>query len=172
MGDKRFVIGLPDKLGKKLSKEFILDEEFFEFIGDVLIESCLLNVKVSCERKQTFWNLEIKVNGFILTVCDRCGDDLKIKLNEKELFYLKVQERNINSQDENIIFVSSKTTDFNLKKLLQETCFLLIPTTRKHNINECNSNVLKNLEKFQIKTTGQLMSSKILKDYKNKIKKK
>ena len=82
MGDKRYIIGLPEKLGKKSSKDFILDDLFFEFIGDVLIKSCLLNVTVFCERKQTYWHLEIKVDGFILTLCDRCGDDLNIKIKE------------------------------------------------------------------------------------------
>ena len=83
MGDKRYVIGLPEKLGKKSSKDFILDDLFFEFIGDVLIKSCLLNVTVSCERKQTYWHLEIKVDGFILTyVIDVHDLNNKIKGND------------------------------------------------------------------------------------------
>ena len=172
MGDKRYIIGLPEKLGKKSSKDFILDDLFFEFIGDVLIKSCLLNVTVSCERKQTYWHLEIKVDGFILTICDRCGDDLNIKIKGNDTFFLKAQERNIKLQDDSIIFISSKVTDFNLKKLLQDTCFFLIPITRKHDIKNCNSDAILNLEKFKTTKTGQLISSKILKEYKKKLKKK
>ena len=99
-------------------------------------------------------------------------DDLNIKIKGNETFFLKVQERNIKLQDDNIIFISSKVTDFNLKKLLQDTCFLLIPITRKHDLKNCNPDAILNLEKFKTTKTGQLISSKILKNYKKKLKKK
>ena len=171
MGDKRFNIGLPDKLGKKLSKDFVLNEEFFEFIGDALIESCFLQVHVSVERKQSFWDLEIKVDGFLQTFCDRCGDNLKVSIEGKDLYFLKVQERNKNFHDENIIFISSKKTDFNLKPLLEETCFLLFPVTRKHEIENCNKTVISKLGDIDRKMSGQKISSKILRDLKEKLKK-
>jgi len=171
MGDKCFNIGLPEKLGSKLSNEFLLNEEFFEFIGDVLIEGCFLKVVVSIERKQSFWNIEIHVDGFLRTLCDRCGDDLEVLINGKELYFLKTKERNKNSEDENIIFISSKKTDFNLRPILQEACFLLFPVTRKHKLADCNQLVINKLEKSNKDFSGQMISSEILTDLKNKLKK-
>jgi len=171
MGDKRFNIGLPDKLGKKLSKDFVLNEEFFEFVGDVLIESCFFKVSASVERKHSFWDLEVKVDGFLKTFCDRCGDGLKVQIEGKELYFLKAQERNKNFHDENIIFISSKKTDFNLKPLLEEACFLLFPVTRKHEIENCNKAVIRKLDSISGKMNGQKISSEILKDLKEKLKK-
>ena len=171
MGDKRFNIGLPDKLGKKLSKDFVLNEEFFEFVGDVLIESCFFKVSASVERKNSFWDLEVKVDGFLKTFCDRCGDGLKVQIEGKELYFLKAQERNKNFHDENMIFISSKKTDFNLKPLLEEACFLLFPVTRKHEIENCNKAVIRKLDSISGKMNGQKISSEILKDLKEKLKK-
>ena len=171
MGDKRFNIGLPDKLGNELSKDFELNEEFFEFVGDVLIESCFFKVSVSVKRKHSFWDLEVKVDGFLQTFCDRCGDNLKVLIKGKDLYFLKAQERNKNFHDENIIFISSKKTDFNLKPLLEEACFLLFPVTRKHKIENCNKKEISKLDDIDRKINGQKISSKILKDLKEKLKK-
>jgi len=171
MGDKRFNIGLPDKLGNELSKDFELNEEFFEFVGDVLIESCFFKVSVSVKRKHSFWDLEVKVDGFLQTFCDRCGDNLKVLIKGKDLYFLKAQERNKNFHDENIIFISSKKTDFNLKPLLEEACFLLFPVTRKHEMKNCNKTVISKLDDKDRKMNGQTISSKILKDLKEKLKK-
>ena len=83
----------------------------------------------------------------------------------------KRQERNKNSQTENVIFISSKKTDFNVKKLLQEACFLLLPVTRKHETEDCNQSVLIKLERSNKTTQGQIISSQGLKDLKQKLKK-
>tara|TARA_B100001250_G_scaffold136391_1_gene116787 strand:- start:165 stop:683 length:519 start_codon:yes stop_codon:yes gene_type:complete len=172
MGDKNFYIGLPEKLGAMLSNDFLLNEEFFEFIGDVLIESCLLRTFVSIERKNSFWAMQIKVDGSLSTVCDRCGDNLKMSIQGEELYFLKVKERNKHSQNENVIFISSKKKDFNLKPILQEACFLMLPVTRKHKLENCNQSVVSRLESSKKSPRGQVISSKILKDLKNKLKKK
>ena len=172
MGDKNFNIGLPEKLGAMLSSVFILNEEFFEFIGDMLIESCFLKTLVCIERKHSFWTLQIKVEGSLRTFCDRCGDDLEVPVQGDDLYFLKVQDRNKGSQNENVIFISSKKTDFNLKPILQETCFLMFPVTRKHELEKCNQYVISRLEGSKKRAQGQVISSKILKDLKNKLKKK
>ena len=171
MGDKRFNIGLPEKLGGKLSSKFLLNEEFFEFTGDLLIEGCLLKAVVSVERKQSFWTIDIHVDGFIQTFCDRCGDSLRACIKGKELYFLKTKERNKNFENENIIFISSNKTDFNLRPILHEACLLLLPITRKHKPSDCNQLVISQLEKLSKDFSGQMMSSEILKDLKEKLKK-
>ena len=171
MGDNKFNIGLPEKLGVQLSKDFLLNEEFFEFVGDVLIESCFLKASVFIERKQSFWDIEVTVDGVLETFCDRCGDDLKIALKGKDLYFLKIKERNQNSHNENVIFISSKKTDFNFKKLLQDTCFLLFPVTRKHKPENCNQLIIDQLEQSVKASQGHKISSEILKDLKEKLKK-
>ena len=171
MGDTYFDIGLPEKLGNNLSKNFLLNEELFEFVGDLLIESCVLKTIVFIEKKQSFWNVEIRIEGFLNTFCDRCGDPLKVMVKGIEIYYLKRKERNKNSQNENVIFISSKKTDFNVKTLLQEACFLLFPITRKHQTEDCNQSVLINLEKSNKTVQGQTISSQMLKDLKQKLKK-
>lgn len=171
MGDNSFEISLPEKLGKKLSIDFLLNEEFFEFVSDLIVYKCLLKVVVCVEKKQSFWNCKIDVKGELQTCCDRCGDPLEMNIKGGDTFFVKRQERNKNDQHENMFFISSKKSHFDIKSMLQEVCFFVLPLTRKHDMKDCNQLSMSYLQELNKVSNGQTISSSALKSLKKKLNK-
>ena len=89
MGRLKFDVNLPSLFGKKTIANFNLDKKFFEFSDYLLIDKCDFNAHLVIEKKNTFWQLDIKVNGFANTYCDRCGDPLVLNLKGKDVFSIE-----------------------------------------------------------------------------------
>ena len=64
MGSSKFEMNLPTFFEKKTIGDFNLDEKLFEFSDYLLIDKCDFNAHLVIEKKNTFWQLDIKVNGF------------------------------------------------------------------------------------------------------------
>lgn len=167
MGRKKFLINLPSHFGKKTISNFNLDKEFFEFSDFFLIENYSVNFLIEVEKKNSFLQLDVEINGLINTYCDRCGDPLDLTIKAYETFFLK-KKTSHNPQLHNVIYLNHLSEQLNVENVLKESLVFSIPKTKVHALEDCNIDVIKNLEKYQKKSKKNLFS-----DYlKKKLKKK
>ncbi len=148
MGRFKFEANLPSVFGKKTITNFNLDEKFFEFSDYFLIDNYSFSCVVEIEKKNAFWQMEIGINGFINTCCDRCGDPLLLKVDEVDTYFLKKEEESV-TQSYNVIYIAHSNEPVNLEDVLKEVLFYVIPKTKVHEQNECNMEVLKKLSSYQ-----------------------
>ena len=104
MGRFNFEVNLPSVFEKKTFANFKLDEKFFEFSDYFLIDNYSFNCDVVIEKKNTFWQLDVEINGVINTYCDRCGDPLVLNLKGIETYFLKKEESS--EQPHNVIYIT------------------------------------------------------------------
>ena len=156
MGSSKFEMNLPAFFEKKTIGGFNLDEKLFEFSDYLLIDKCDFNAHIVIEKKNTFWQLDIKVNGFVNTYCDRCGDPLVLNLKGKDVYFLKKEQAN--NKSHNIINITHSDQPLNVEHVLKETIFFLFPKKRIHNKKKCNLETLEKLEVYQKKENTFFLS--------------
>ena len=61
MGSSVFEMNLPAFFEKKITGNFKLDEKFFEFSDNFLLDKYLFDVVVIIEKKNLFWQLDLKI---------------------------------------------------------------------------------------------------------------
>ena len=147
MGRFNFEVNLPSIFEKKTFANFKLDEKFFEFSDYFLIDNYNFNCDIVIEKKNTFWQLDVKINGAANTYCDRCGDPLVLNLKRTETYFLKKEESSV--QSHNVIYIKHSTEPINLEGVLKEVLFFVIPRKKTHKENDCNLDALKRLDTYQ-----------------------
>jgi uncharacterized metal-binding protein YceD (DUF177 family) len=158
LGRFKFEANLPSLFGKKTRVNFNLDKKFFEFSDYFLIDNYSVDCAVVIEKKNTFWQLDIEIHGFANTYCDRCGDPLLLNLQGSDIYFLKKQEEENKTEPHNVIYITHSTEPVNLKSVLKEVLFFVIPRTKIHKDNDCNLEVLKKLDTYQKKKNKIFLS--------------
>ncbi len=159
MGRDVFQINLPAFFEKKITANFKLDEKFFKFSDSFLIDKYLFDVVVVIEKKNLFWQLDLEMKGVVNTYCDRCGDSLLLRLEGGDIYYIK--EKSINKEVDNVIFITRASDSVDIKNVLIETLFFLIPKRRVHQELGCDVEVLKKIDSY--KNNKKLFLSELFK---------
>jgi len=165
MGRKKFLINLPSHFGKKTHSNFNLDKKFFEFSDFFLIDNYNVNFLIVVEKKNSFLQLDVEINGFINTYYDKCGDPLNLSIEANETFFLK-KKTSYNPQSHNVIYLNHLSEQLNVENVLKESLVFAIPKTKIHSMGECNLGVIKELEKYQKKSKKNLFSDYLKKKLK------
>ena len=66
-----------------------MDKKFFEFSDYFLIENYSVDFLIEIEKKNSFLQLDVEINGIINTYCDKCGDPLDLSIKTNETFLKK-----------------------------------------------------------------------------------
>jgi uncharacterized metal-binding protein YceD (DUF177 family) len=145
------------KLGEYVF-DYQLDSSFLKERGGLPdgIVDIEATVKLKLEKHDSFFELHFDIDGFIITPCDRCGDDFKLSLWDEFDLIIKLSDADKLEELEDeadIVFVPRSETVIDLGKWLYEFLVLSIPLQRVHPENEkgesgCNQEVIKLLKQF------------------------
>lgn len=144
MGRSKFEINLPVFFEKKTIANFNLDKKFFEFSEYFLIDDYSINVNIVVMKKNSFWQLDADLHGTINTKCDRCSDFLKLNVEGKDRYFVKIKDENFVDTN-NVVFISHASDVLILDDILKELLFFILPKRRVHDEGGCNIDAIEKL---------------------------
>ena len=144
MGRSKFEINLPVFFEKKTIANFNLDKKFFEFSEYFLVDDYSINVNIVVVKKNSFWQLDADLYGTINTKCDRCSDFLKLNVEGKDRYFVKIKDENF-VETNNVIFISHASDVLILDDILKELLFFILPKRRVHDEGGCNIDTIEKL---------------------------
>ncbi|MDR0971416.1 MAG: DUF177 domain-containing protein [Bacteroidales bacterium] len=122
------------KVDKTLFLEFKVEEE------DILDADIVFNVLM--DKKEDILTFNFDFNGQIKVLCDRCLEELPLKIKGKDTLYVQFSDKD-ESYEDDILFLPFDEREIDLKQYIYECIYLHIPLRRVHKEGECNENMLR-----------------------------
>lgn len=131
--------------------DFKIDSNFFASFEKSEIHEAELKAVASLYKSSSHMELEIKITGSVILVCDRCLDPYNQEISTEDRILIKFGEQWEEVNDE-VIIVPFGESEFKLDQLIYEFVHLGLPLKKMHPNDEhgkstCNPDMLKKLEK-------------------------
>ena len=138
------VKGLPRE-GRTFS--FAIDGEFFQAFGNTQIKGADCTVKAEAIRRGTIMRVFCRAAGFVVVECDRCLDDLSLKVDmERELTVgfgsVDIDE---SADEDDVIVVDENEGEIDISQFVYDYICLGLPIMKVHPEGKCNPEMLKHL---------------------------
>ena len=127
-----------------------LGKEFFESFDNTEVLDADLLVKAAAWKSEGCTMIDCSIAGTITVQCDRCLDDLPLKVDETVLLRVKAgAEEDIPADDDGreTVFISPEDDTFDLSQTVYDFALLALPLHRVHPEGKCNPLVVKHLSK-------------------------
>ena len=102
--------------------------------------------------------LMFRAKGSVNSLCDRCGDYLKLPLDHQEMRIVKFSQEDFDNTDD-VLVIGSQDHEINVSHIVYETIFLGLPIRKFHNQETngqiCDEEVIKKLEEYQKKESNK-----------------
>lgn len=133
--------------------DFDIDDLFFESLEYSDIQKGNLKAEILLNKKSTFLELNVKINGSVQLTCDRCLDEYYQEVNYDGKLYVKFSDQE-DDLAEDVICLSPADHELDLSHYLYESINLSIPLKRVHPDDEdgnstCNPEMIKNLNNYK-----------------------
>ena len=130
----------------KHNYNFDLDGKFFEALESEELTKGKIKVKLELDKQSRMMVLNIELKGSVIVDCDRCGDELELKLKDEKIIIVKYT--NDGSDSDEIIILNEKDSFLDMSSILYEFIVLALPMRRIHKEGKCNPEQLKMLEEL------------------------
>lgn len=124
------------------SEQFALEDAVFARENPFDLYGGSVEALVEGERTGNVFKIEIRLTGFVKTICDRCADDLNLPIEATFPFVVRFGETTDLDGDEELI-VSRDEPVLELDDLLYQLAVLSIPMKRVHADGECNADSMR-----------------------------
>ena len=115
---------------------FELDDKFFEENESDQITKGDLKVIVTVDKKYSFYEMTLKIDGTVELSCDRCLADFNQHIKNEEKIIVKVTEHPKEDEAE-LIYIHPDTSNLYLNDILYDMIHLQIPI-----VNNCDQSVI------------------------------
>jgi uncharacterized metal-binding protein YceD (DUF177 family) len=137
--------GLPEGIHKY---NFELDGKFFEAVESEELSKGKIKVKLEIDKQSRMMILDFVLKGSVIVDCDRCADEVELKLKDEKRIIVKYH--NDGSDSDEIIILNEKESFLNVSLMMYEFIVLALPMRRVHSAGKCNPEQLKMLENLNI----------------------
>ena len=137
--------GLP--LGESTFR-FEIGEPFFQAFENSQIKDADCSIRVSVFRHQTLLDIVCEVTGFVVVECDRCLEDLTLKVDidpRLTVGFGNVEVDEDAEGDEDILVVDRSQSELNLNQFVYDYVCLSLPLVKVHPEGKCNPEMLRYL---------------------------
>jgi len=129
------------------SFDFAIDGKFFQTFENAQIKEADCSVKADVVRRNTLMTVACRIGGFVVVECDRCLDDLVLKVDvEREL---TVGFGNVDIDDagdeEDVIVVSEGDDTVDISQFVYDYICLSLPIVKVHPEGKCNPEMIGRL---------------------------
>lgn len=136
---------------------FEIDSSFFEYFHSTIVRKGNFNVALEVDKRAAIINLTIKFDGFILTPCDRCLEEIRLPVKEEKEMVVKYGTEE--KEEEEVIYITPFTSELNVAKFIYEYLLLAVPMSRVYNCQEdenapCNREILDKLNRISNRDKG------------------
>lgn len=129
-----------------------LGDDYFEALEDADIQSGNVSVVVSLHKAENCFDMEIKVEGFVVVTCDRCLDDMEQSIKSDNRFIVKLGIEN--SEDDDTITVEENEGILDLSWVIYESIALSVPIKHVHAPGKCNTAMTEKLDELSATRSG------------------
>lgn len=145
---KDFIIPFSSlKSGKNLFS-FKLNTMFFEAFNWEEFKKCTFYVSLELIKSSTMLDMHFVIKGEFTSSCDRCMDDLDLKIKQDYRQLIKLVESEQDTHNDEIDFLSLKSFEINIAPYIFEYTLLSIPSKKAHVIEECNKESIDILDNY------------------------
>lgn len=145
------VVGL--KLGEH-SYQFEVDRQFFKEFNNAELEQGRVHVDLTLIKRSNLIELVFLLKGKLKSFCDRCGGELYLPIDCKEMRIVKFSEQDYDIADD-VLILRPNEHQLNVSHIVYEALVLGMPISKSHNkeLNGqiCDSEVLDKLKEYQEK---------------------
>ena len=136
---KNFTLTLNDIPADGLTRQWHLDDAFFQSLEDAQYQRGSLDVTMSAKRTTNGCDIELQVAGMLLVQCDRCGDEMEAHIEGSEEFKVRIGEEA--GDDGDVITVTDTDSELDLSWNIYETIALAVPLHPVHAEGHCNADM-------------------------------
>jgi uncharacterized metal-binding protein YceD (DUF177 family) len=154
---ERFKIDLKGLKQETESREYDLDDSFFEALDDAEIHSGALHVSVSIRKATGFYELQFRTVGTVRIPCDRCLDDMDQPIEADNQLVVKLGSGN--AEDDDTVVVAEDEGILDLSWYIYEFIVLAIPIKHVHAPGKCNPAMTQVLEELSTDRSSDEESS-------------
>ncbi|MBN8838123.1 MAG: DUF177 domain-containing protein [Sphingobacteriia bacterium] len=138
--------------------EYRIDDKFFAAYGEQDFTNCIVNIKLTLDKKSGFIQLKFDIDGNLDVVCDRCGNTLNKQLWDEFNIIVKMVDgpevMNEQEEDPDVYYISRSESHLYIADWMYEFISLSIPMQKMCNEEEmggpqCNTEVLEKLRKME-----------------------
>lgn len=130
--------------------EYEVGDDFFSVYETLSDYKGALQVNVVLHKKENSNRIDIRIEGTLDTNCDRCLDTMVLPIKLDDTLYIKIAEED-EQEKENVIFVAEDDKEVDLCQLFYEIILTGIPQNKKHNIEDCDADMIKKLTNLEKK---------------------
>ncbi len=139
------------------SFDYAIDGSFFESFKNLDIKGAAVNVNVILTKSDTVLYFDIKGEGYLNFLCDRCLSEMEYPVNTdfKVIYHLNAVETKIDEAQEvnlDIFYLSGSQYKVNISESIYQSFLSEIPMVKRCDDiedTECNSEMLDCLNEFE-----------------------
>lgn len=139
------------------SFRFEIGEPFFQAFENTQIKDADCSVRVSVIRHQTLLDVVCEITGFVIVECDRCLDDLTLKVDiapRLTVGFGSVEVDEEGAEDEDVVVVDHSQRELSLNQFVYDYVCLSLPLVKVHPEGKCNPEMLRYLSESEGSDTG------------------
>ena len=139
------------------SFRFEIGEPFFQAFENTQIKDADCSVRVSVIRHQTLLDVVCEITGFVVVECDRCLDDLTLKVDIEPRLTVgfgSVEVDEEGAEDEDVVVVDHSQRELSLNQFVYDYVCLSLPLVKVHPEGKCNPEMLRYLSESEGTETG------------------
>jgi uncharacterized metal-binding protein YceD (DUF177 family) len=135
---------------------FEIDDKFFEHFDYSEIKRGSLVAKVELNRMNAQIVAKFVITGSVVTICDRCLDDVMINIDYDNTLLIKYTEQVNNSEndyddDDEIMYINRGNDKINFAQYIYESICISLPIQKIHaSESQCNADMIKKLKEMTV----------------------
>ena len=126
---------------------FIIEDDFFAEKTYSPIQHGSVEANVKIVKKEKAFNIQIKLQGYVSTLCTRCMGDMNLDIMSDNEVVVKVVKTP--REDDDYVYVT-EDDDLDLEPLIYDFIILSIPERHVHADGECNAEMEDQLKQYLV----------------------
>ncbi len=149
-GKRKYVISFSGLSIGKHEYEYILNDAFFEELEYSEIKKAEVRIDVRLNKQSALLIIDFIVRGQVIVPCDRCADDLSMKIKGEYQLFVKLGAEAEVGENEDLIRLTANEGELDIAHQLYEYTLLSLPAKRVHaKLSECNQETIKKLKEIE-----------------------
>jgi uncharacterized protein len=134
--------------------KYNINNTFFQEFEFSEVQQGNIDVVVKVNKQSTMLIVTIDLNGFVVEVCDRCGEDFNMVFESSRQLIVRLGGTELVEEDD-IIYLPAAEHEIDLKQHIYESIILGLPLKRIHpddakGKSTCDPEVLKKLKELSV----------------------
>jgi uncharacterized protein len=131
--------------------EFDVNDAFFASLPYSLIEKGSVKVWLDLEKKETMMIANFECFGHVEQICSRCNESALVEIDSDLAVIYKFGHEEEETNDDNLLIVNYDAYELDVSQQVYEMISLALPTRPMHEDGECDEEMVKLIEKYQVK---------------------